>query len=221
MEKISVLLPTRNRVPLVEKTIDSLVSTCSDPSLLEILIAVDANDPSISDLKDYVSKQDLNIIVEVFETRHGYQGLHHYVNRLCDIATGHWLFLWNDDSYIETKDWDLMLEPFENEDVVLVSPRVLENPHYPGTMFPFTTKKWFDILGHYSLNCHNDTWVEYVAKDLGVFHFIDMWVNHDMGKILDETYAEREYDREFYSIENDKLRKKDAETLTNYINSKK
>ena len=42
--KISVLLPTRNRVKMVKKTINSLYDNVSNTDVLEILLGVDGID---------------------------------------------------------------------------------------------------------------------------------------------------------------------------------
>ena len=86
-------------------------------------------------------------------------------------------------------------------------------------MFPILPKKWYDELGHFSLNCHNDTWVEEIAKSLGIFKFIPMYVNHIRRQIMDSTAQERVEDTQnFLSEENKRLRREDADKLRRFVN---
>lgn len=221
--KISILLPTRNRAEMVIKTLTSLYETVSDKNRLEIMLGIDYDDPSIKELENKLEHfKGCDIKIKIFEERHGYVNLHRYINRLANEATGDWLYLWNDDSYIITKDWDKLLEPY-NENFVLLSPKVKENSGYPGTMFPFIPKKWIEVTGHFSMNCHNDTWVEEIANRLGIFVYIPMWVSHlrdkyRSGQLTDQTWQERVQDKKgFHSAEMKANRKKDAEKLKKFI----
>jgi len=221
--KISILLPTRNRVKMVMKTLNSLYDTVSDKNRLEVILGLDYDDPSIEELKNEIKTfKGCDIKLSIFNERHGYVNLHKYINKLANEASGDWLYLWNDDSYIITQDWDKLLEPY-NENFVLLSPKVKENPNYPGTMFPFIPKKWIEVTGHYSLNCHNDTWVEEIAKSLNIFVYIPMWVSHlrdkfRSGQLTDQTWQERVQDKKgFRSEEMKQNRKKDVQKLKNFI----
>ena len=50
---ISVLLPTRKRVPLIKKCVESLLDNASDPSKIQLLFGVDDDDQKSMDfLKD-------------------------------------------------------------------------------------------------------------------------------------------------------------------------
>jgi hypothetical protein len=222
--KISVLLPTRNRVDMVIKTLNSLYNTISDKNRLEVILGLDSDDPSITNLKTKLEEfHGCDIKLSIFNERHGYVNLHKYINRLAFEADGDWLYLWNDDSYIITKDWDKLLEPY-NKTFALLSPKVKETPNYPGTMFPFIPKKWIEITGHYSLNCHNDTWVEEVAKKLDIFVYIPMWVSHlreefRSGQLTDQTWQERVQDKKgFQSDIMKNHRMTDIQKLKNFIN---
>ena len=164
-----------------------------------------------------------DIKFHISNERYGYKYLHKYINELSRMAEGDWLFLWNDDSYILTVDWDLQIEKYKDQ-FVLLSPKVKESMDYPGTMFPIIPKAWFDIVGHFSLNCHNDTWVEEIAKDLNIFVYIPVMVTHLRnqyidGHITDKTWRERKQDKKgFFSEEMVRQRKIDTKKLKEYIN---
>ncbi len=222
--KISVLLPTRDRVQMVIKTLNSLYDNVSDKNRLEILLGLDYDDTSIDELKEFVNKNmsDYDIKFCISNERYGYKYLHKYINELSDKATGDWLFLWNDDSYIITENWDKYVEEYK-DNFALLSPKVKESMDYPGTMFPIIPKAWFDVVGHFSLNCHNDTWVEHMAKDLNIFVYIPVMVTHlrndyIRGALTDKTWQERKQDKKgFRSEEMVQQRKLDAQKLKEYI----
>ena len=208
--KISVLLPTRNRVERVKKSLNSLYDTVSDVNILEVFLGLDFDDPSLDELKNMVLDdfKDFNIIFCISDIRHGYFNLHEYYNMMVKKASGDWIFIWGDDSYIITEDWDKLVKPYENK-FILLSPKVKERPKYPGTMFPIIPKLWADTLGHISLNCHNDTWVEVIAQKLKIFKYIPMWVSHERYN-KDETGKEkRSNSKEFRSKTMANLREDD------------
>ena len=223
--KISVLLPTRDRVKMVIKTLNSLYDNVSDKNRLEILLGLDYDDSSINDLKEYVDKNmsDCDIKFHISSKRYGYKYLHKYINELSKIAEGDWLFLWNDDSYILTDNWDKEVEKYK-DNFALLSPKVKESMDYPGTMFPIIPKAWFDEVGHFSLNCHNDTWVEEIAMELDIFVYIPVMVTHlrndyIKGTLTDKTWQERRQDKKgFHSKEMKVQRVLDAHKLRQYIN---
>lgn len=224
--KISVLLPTRNRVKMVKKTINSLYDNVSNTDVLEVLLGVDKDDPSLESLNKMINEsfKNFDIKICISEKRHGYFNLHKYINMLSEKSTGDWLFLWNDDSYVLTENWDKLVSEYKDT-FVLLSPKVKENPNYPGTMFPIIPKVWFNELGHYSLNCHNDTWVEEIAKELNIFQYIPMWVSHlrdkyRAGVLTDQTWEERRQDKKgFVSNDMVKFRNDDVIKLREYINT--
>ena len=84
---ITVMLPTRERPNLVERSVQSLLKLAKDPTRLEILVAFDEDDaPSI---KYFSSQRWYNLIEEFgssskqFKTpAWGYQNLHNYYNLL-------------------------------------------------------------------------------------------------------------------------------------------
>ena len=45
----------------------------------------------------------------------GYEQLNVYVNLLCHSSTGGWLFLWNDDAIMQTKDWEVEIQKYDGQ----------------------------------------------------------------------------------------------------------
>ena len=112
MKKISVLLATRDRPELLEKSIDSLLLNVSDSENVDILLGIDNDDEKTLEFVQtdaFQNKMQDEYIVDVQAVlfdRMGYKNLHQYMNMLWGQANGEWLMLWNDDAVMETKDWD-------------------------------------------------------------------------------------------------------------------
>tara|TARA_B100001123_G_C15287654_1_gene1016208 strand:- start:25 stop:729 length:705 start_codon:yes stop_codon:yes gene_type:complete len=228
MGKISVVFPTRKRAKLLKKSIDSLIKNANNfEKNVELIIGMDLDDSkTISEVVDIY--KDFKNISMIITKRYGYQYMHEYINRLCTLSSGDWLFLWNDDCTIESKDWDLEILKYDDSFVV-INPSVINGP-FGGLPFPVLPKEWFDVVGHFSLNCSCDTWIqeilEYlkknaIQKDLSVYTK-NIAIHHDRceetGNNDDETYRERVYDdKVFYSLDSMNQRIEDAITLSKYL----
>lgn len=216
--KISVLLPTRGRPEALMKSVRSLHEKMSEDNELEFLFALDRDDAltlaSISELKDYGKV--------LITPRYGYKNLHLYYNDLCAISTGEWLFLWNDDTLMETHHWDKEVEKHSGQ-FLFLNPKSNHPIPADETLFPIVPKKYYELVGHFSLNCSNDTWVQEIGRSLGLIKQIDVEVVHDRadmtGKNNDTTYQEREYQHDdFFSEAKVQLRNKDIAIIQTYLN---
>ena len=109
--KISVLLPTRGRTEVLKTSIMTLLDTVKDPKQIEIILGMDEDDQEVieyvkSELGPILQEKGVETKANIFKPL-GYENLHQYVNTLAGNASGDWLFFWNDDCLMETKDWDL------------------------------------------------------------------------------------------------------------------
>src|SRR5690606_8725158 len=99
--EIFVLLPSRGRPgPLVE-SVASLRELADDPARIEVLVAVDPDDPDTAQ-----AARDCEAEAWRAPERFGYARLHEYVNALAHQAGGDWMLLWNDDARMRTRGWD-------------------------------------------------------------------------------------------------------------------
>ena len=102
MKKISVLLATRQRKEMLDKSIDSLLSNVSNTDNVEIMLGIDNDDQDTLDFvqsEDFQNKMqdDYNVDVQaVLFDRLGYKNLHQYMNQMWTQASGEWLMLWNE-----------------------------------------------------------------------------------------------------------------------------
>lgn len=204
---ISVLCPTRGRPEAMRRSAATLLDLADDPSRVEILTACDDDDPTLAEY-------DTPTLVG---PRLGYRGLHLYVNKLAEIASGDWLFLWNDDCDMVTPGWDSVVMA---ETPGVLSPRSNHGGHpdsVKACIFPIVPAAWVRAVGHFSLNCHNDTWWGEIGHALGVLRGIGVEVVHrraDLtGEHADDTYRERSYDPSYYSRPMAAARRRDMEVL--------
>jgi hypothetical protein len=175
--KVSVLLPTRSRPKSFLKSIISLIDNADNfHNNVEILVAMDTDDfHKYTDvmnilINDYNCK---NIKLYVCE-RLGYRKLNIYINNLCKLATGDWLFLWNDDSYIVSKHWDTNILK-HNDEFKIINPRCT-NGDFGGMPFPIIPKTWFDTTGCFSKHFACDTWIQRVGSCLGfAIYYTDIY----------------------------------------------
>jgi hypothetical protein len=179
--KVSVLMPSRGRPDLAKQSINSL-----GKGDFEVLIATDQDDETRNHLARYKTIS--------FAQRHGYGQLQIYYNTLSEKAKGDWLMLWNDDAIMETEGWVDKIAQFDH-----TKPMVL-NPWGPETdnLFPVISRKWYEIVGHFSMNTHADSWVQQIGERLNLqVHVPGIKITHQGENLNDTTHQEvREVVRE-------------------------
>lgn len=157
--KYSFLLPTRLRTQTCIQSIGSIYEKSSNKNIFEILLAFDEDDETRHEIIEYCQTNHIHHSVLVTK-RYGYDNLHAYVNQLCTISKGEYVWLWNDDAYMETQNWDVILETHTREHPDLAYDFTNGFPF----IFPLVPKKYIDAMKHFSLNAHNDTWIELILK---------------------------------------------------------
>ena len=159
---ISLLLPTRKRINLLTDCINSIVNNCESKDNFEILFAIDPDD---NEMIEYIKKFDqCNFQYLIMEIRYGYGKLNEYVNRLCQIAKGDLLWLFNDDAEILTKDWDrIILNNTMSNKIELYN---FNNNNHRPNIFPMITKKMYNILGYFSKHPCIDSYVLIMSRTI-------------------------------------------------------
>tara|TARA_Y100000004_G_C8932714_1_gene420768 strand:- start:267 stop:1121 length:855 start_codon:yes stop_codon:yes gene_type:complete len=188
---ISILLPTRKRLPLLKRSVASLIDNAREPEKLQFLFGVDKDDlESFKFLKD--SKYPNQIALQFNPI--GYENLHKYNNTLAQYSTGKWLQIWNDDAIMKTKNWDQKIIDFEDEFALL---KFKDNTGHPYSIFPCLPRDWFRCLDHISLHGQNDAWLSEIAYALDIMQEVDIEVEHDRADITgnnnDEVFRARKY----------------------------
>lgn len=178
-DTISVLIPTRGRPQPLEASVRMLLHLAARPERVEILLRVDEDDPVDYEREIwalFARRGEPSVPGRVVRgPRHGYPNLHLYFNELAAVATGRWCVLWGDDTYMATPRWDAVLDGIPGK--LVVAGTEANHGRSPCT-FPIFTRTYFEALGHVSLNCHNDTWIEETSKAAGLFVDAPIMVFH-------------------------------------------
>ena len=200
---ITILLPTRKRTAMVEKSVRGLIALALDPSRIHVAIAYDSDD---TESKDYLSSNEWKHLVEhpgatqsVLEIdRVGWMALHEYYNKLATSIDSDWYFVWNDDAFMQTNGWDQ--EIWENKDYPgLIS--MESNGKLPGsTLFPCVSAQWVNTFGMIGMN-PVDQWIQDIAYEIGSYKRIESKIFHDhfqfTGNNNDEVYQETSKNKKF------------------------
>jgi glycosyltransferase involved in cell wall biosynthesis len=206
---VSVLVPSRQRPELLQRSIASL-----GDGDFEVLVALDEDDPRLADYAGLGSA--------VVGPRRGYGSLHGYYNELAARARGDWLLLWNDDCTMETENWIEVVRSHDGQMVVLNPRTNHDNWQIDMNVFPILPRKMVELMGHLSLSRHNDSWIEFVARGAGIMVRVPISITHDRADLTgnndDAMYAGREIDHEgFHSPELELARELDVRKLRAYI----
>ena len=198
----SFLLPTRKRPIACIQSICSIFNNASCKQCFEILLAFDEDDTaSLQQIKTFCESNSVQFQYIISE-RYGYNNLHEYVNKLCSISKGTYLWLWNDDASMLTTNWDVLFCEFLAEHKNEVSEWSVFDFSYNdyNFIFPCIQKAWYNTLGHFSLNCHCDTWIECIAKTLNLIQKIDtISIFHLKDRVPQEHLMDISYDEIMYS----------------------
>lgn len=188
---VSVLIPTRGRVPHLLRAIDSLVSLAEDKKNLEFIFKVDDDDKETIDACKKL--ETLIVCKTIISPRgRGFHEMHEWVNQMCAYATGDWLFLFNDDAKVVVQNWDSKVFfcgtdkawPGIDDICLIVAPTV-DRPF--AQEFILLRKATYELLGHFSLSPHNDNWIYGVMNFCGCVIHSDIFIEHYSHVIGDET----------------------------------
>lgn len=222
---VSVLIPTRGRKDWLLQAIDSLWSLAHDQKWLELVLKVDDDD---AETIEVAKRLPIPVKMIVSPRGNGYLDMHLWVNQMAAVAEGDWLFLFNDDARMATEKWDWLLYHTEldkswhkNPDVCLLAAQTEGAPF--NTEFVILRRKTFDIIGHFALGPHNDTWIWQVMKFCGSAYYCPLIVQHFQGKIdNDATWDEGHVHRlvtgpAFNSVESIRQRMEDVGKVVDYL----
>ena len=192
----------------------SLLGNMSEDNELEILFGVDSDDTDTINVLTTVPRSKMLI-----SKPRGYKNLHKYMNDLCAISSGDWLFLWNDDAYMKTYHWDKLIEPYTGQ---MVEVDFKTNHAKNRYIFCIVPRKYYELVGHFSLCANNDTWIMEVFEPLRLRRKVNGFILHDRydltGNNNDVNFQQqRKFLDVFRSKEMVEARKKDLEIVKGYI----
>lgn len=109
----SVLVPSRCRFDRLLKTVNSVFSTVSDPSRIEVLVRFDADDTeSLARVGELEVMKNVRYLVG--PRLSGYAALPAFYDEMVAIAKGSWVWIMNDDAHIRAV-WECMHDPAEGQ----------------------------------------------------------------------------------------------------------
>ncbi len=115
VKNFSLILPTRNRLDLVQRLFSSILETSANLDLLEIILCIDEDDP-----ESHKISHALLAIKKIIATQRGMGGI---IRNCYSKSTARYIILLNDDVIFRTKNWDIkVLEAFSRfpDDLALV-----------------------------------------------------------------------------------------------------
>ena len=177
---IAVLLPTHKRTDALRRSLFSLIDLAHDLDSVQFRFGIDNNDDiGLDYFTDNTQPEldDRNINYEAlgFEPL-GYAGLNQYFNTLARDADADWLFVWNDDAFMKTQDWDQVVKQYDGQMKVL---KVHTHNEHPYSIFPIVPSNWVDLLGQLSLHQMIDAEISQLAYMLDILEIVDIDVVHD------------------------------------------
>jgi hypothetical protein len=199
--RISLLLPTRGRVALVQRLFDSLVQTTAEMEQLEVVLYVDEDDAESLKI-EHPALSPLKIVGRSGAT------MGHMTRACYDASHGHYVMLINDDVVFRTKGWDTRVCAAATrypDDIALVYGNDLDQGEAVPT-FPIVSRTVCDVLGevcprgyrHLHIESHLLDIFKQLAR-LGhrrIFYLDDVIFEHMhfiMGKAgMDSTYAKKD-----------------------------
>lgn len=226
---VSVLIPTRGRPKMLCEAIDSLYSLCNNKSNVEFILRVDADDIETMNVSIKLA-ESLPVKIIVAARGAGYLAAHTWYNEMCALASGDWIFIYNDDVLMKSNDWDqiiLRIDPYEVYgwkgcyDVCTIG-TYIEGRHMSWEM-PLIRRKIFDIIGHVSLFAWNDSWIYNISKGAKCLIMIEqLKLNHQIFNIDDKTKVEgRDKNIQYSQDELDIAINNDVVKLVDYVRNYK
>lgn len=159
---ISMLLPARGRPDNLKASVESVFALAKKPDEVEVVVRLDDDDPHLDREIQILRAHDR---VRIFRgPRLGYHNMHTMYNKLAELSRGEWLFMWNDDIEMVTKDWDVLTRESPLYAVQFVRRDVTPTSDYT---LPIIGKPLFDVLGHISENAYCDAWISDVSAFAG------------------------------------------------------
>lgn len=215
---VSFLIPTRLRTKLLEKSLISIKKNSIEKNTFEIILCVDDDDiKTIKWTSKNIEQFNLKLIIT---SRKGYNKLQEYYNIAAKQSSGEWLWLWNDDAEIISKNWDLVLKKYSKKCLIL-NPGYRENYTYKYTenesfnkffaQFPILSRKIYEKLGYFSAWNHADSFIDKLSKDLYIFRYEPkITIVHKTSDV--HSYHKIAFPNDLYN--------KDIQLLKNYFGKK-
>jgi hypothetical protein len=193
---VAILLPTRGRTDMLNRSVLSLVDNCADLSRVQLMFGFDRDDVVglehfKNNLKPVLDQRGVHYKAVQFKPM-GYININRYGNELARHADADWFMFFNDDAIMTTLGWDQVIADRTGEFKLLA---VHTHNDHPYSIFPIVPVKWMELLDHLSPHQMIDAWLSQCAYLLDIWERIEIYVDHDRhdltGNNKDSTFKAR------------------------------
>lgn len=126
---VSVLLPTRKRPERLLKCIKSIINSASGQNEFEIIVRIHRDDErSISLIPLLITLANIKIVIGYPFS--GYGDLSRFYQDAAGIANGRWIWVMNDDVIISGTSWDIEVEKYAPDKILMPSTHKLGEATY-------------------------------------------------------------------------------------------
>lgn len=144
--KFSIVLPTRGNVSGLKKMLRAIDETVSSPGNVEVLVAVDNDDPQYQEIRSLTTK----FVYRVFQVERSENFSRDYYNFLASKSYGDAIQAFNDDAYYITKNWDEKIRTKVQDSRIWLAD-IYDTTRTYGTgnqpCFPMVSRKAYQALG--------------------------------------------------------------------------
>lgn len=197
---ISILVPTRKRLPQLKAMINSFYETVGDINNAELIFRCDDDD--IITIEYLISIGAKFICGQRLK---GYKSLPYFFNEMVKISSGHMLMCGNDDMLFLTPNWPILIleEAHKYPDGIF---NFGVNAEYNDEVFPFSiiSKRFVEIMGFINDErlLYSDLFLRDVMQHFGrALYLSHIHIEHKwMGETPDQTRQEADgHEREVWS----------------------
>jgi hypothetical protein len=152
MKAISVILPSRGRGNQFRDVCARLFDTAANANEIEVICRIDDNDPSIPDyLHSFRSFPAGRMALIVGPQLEGYASNAIFIEEAYRLSTGALVIQFNDDAWMETKNWD---EEYlrRNLGQVCVMSAHVEPANHTRFSFPCVNRETLELTGRFCLD---------------------------------------------------------------------
>jgi len=173
--KIALLVPSRERIDLKKRIIQSLLSTTNSPDNFTLYFGVDDDDPQ-RDLAIDLSRQYNFVKVVGIHNNGKFIGLGKIWNILARTSTEEIISMIGDDMEFKSRDWDIkIIEEFTGDNLPKDKIKMVfaNDLHWGANLATnhFLHRKYMDINGYYTREEFQswgvDPWIHQVFSSMG------------------------------------------------------
>lgn len=167
--EVSIIMHCRGRPEVFRIALQSLLSTCSDYSAVEILVKLDTDDASAPEYLKVLQSFPFQHKLLIYDRLDAWWSVHVFETDLSRLANGNTMWLFNEDNAIVSGDWLSSFKQsrniFPDNIYVCAVPGMMPKP--TKTVAPAYSREWFDVLKIVSSHVFSDRFLVRVSGEVG------------------------------------------------------